>query len=151
MFRIENSSNRRSRDEIDTTFEYDGPDFERESVFARVIVENRKNVSDGFVTVAVEKQDWRLNPMTVTTSGSLVSTSVYVSDMLGGDAALAFMRELGGGSKEITITTKQLNENVDLNYPKLLITRSTQFARSVSSFDKCVSGEKRRRAIITRQ
>jgi len=151
LFEVKNTSNWPSRDEIDTIFEYDGPDFERESVFAHVVVENRKNASDGFVTVAVRQHGWRLSPMTVRTSGSMVSTSVYVSDMLGGDAALAFMRELGDGSKEITVTTNQPHDDAYLNYPKLLKTRSTQLARSVASFDRCVSGEKRRGAIITRQ
>ena len=151
LFRTENSRDKHRREDYDTTFEYDGPDFERETVFVRVGVENRKDASDGFVSVSLGKRTWQLNPMTATTSGSAVSTSVRVSDILGGDAALEFMRALGGSSKEITVTTKQPNEGVDLNYPKLLKTRSTQFARSVAPFDKCVSGEKRRGAIITRQ
>jgi hypothetical protein len=151
LYRVDNDIYKRSRGEIIHEFDYDGPDFEPESIVFRVIINNRKDASDGFITVAVGKQSWRLNPMTVTMSGTRVSKSVYVSDMLGGDAALALLRELNGESKEITITTNQKDEAHALNYQKLIKTRSTQFTRSEASFDKCIIGEKRRGAIITRR
>jgi hypothetical protein len=151
LFRTENRRDKHRREEYDTTFKYDGPDFERETVFVRVDVENRKDASDGFVSLSLGKWTWQLNPMTVTISGSAVSTSVHVSDMLGSDDALSFFRNLTGESKEITLITNQTNDVVELKYPKVIKTRSTQFTRSVASFDQCISGEKRRGAIITRQ
>ena len=151
LFRTETSRDELHRVQANTTYEYDGPDFERETIFVRVIIENRENRSDGIVSLSIGKRAWQLEPMTATTSGSAVSTRVRVYDMLGGHDALSLFHELTQESKEISLITSQLNAAVDLNYPKMIKTRSTQFAHSLGSFNKCVSGERRRGAIITRQ
>ena len=139
----------RSRGEINTTFDYQGPQGETQSLYVRVMVENRKDASIEFLTVSTGTQSWTLHPMTVTTSGRIVSTRRYVIDMLVGKAAMEFVRELRGGPRELTVTAIQKVHGTSLGYPKSIRTRSTQIARTIDSFDACVIGDKRRGAIIT--